>query len=352
MTSDRSEVIFAGEMDMRKAGVGITVAIGIAMILFVASFVYYGMYDTPDFSLMKKSVDVPIRLANGQDSVKKMGPQAPGWVPRSQISNFLADAVVASEDTAFFSHSGIDVHEIKEALKKDLKEGRFARGASTLTQQVLKNVFLGSDKSLWRKLREVILAPRLEKALTKTEILTFYLNMAEWGPGIYGCGEASRYYFATTPANLTVKQAAFLTMLLPSPRRYHAYFRTRQLTQWANNRVNRILQIMNKMGDLDEAQFVAAQSEQLWGMPALADDAPGAPKDPGFVTSDDSFEGSDLIQKAKTTAPVSPPVSPSAPTAPVAVEPAKEPAAVAPASPPDEGPEVTVPTTEPSLEDQ
>jgi monofunctional glycosyltransferase len=338
-------------MDMRKAGVGITVAIGIAAILFVASFVYWGMYDTPDFSLMKKSIDVPIRLANGEDSLKKMGPQAPGWVPRSQISNFLADAVVASEDTAFFSHSGIDVHEIKEALKKDLKEGRFARGASTLTQQVLKNVFLGSDKSLWRKLREVILAPRLEKALTKTEILTFYLNMAEWGPGIYGCGEASRYYFGTTPANLTAKQAAFLTMLLPSPRRYHAYFRTRQLTQWANNRVNRILHIMNKMGDLDEAQLIAAQNEQLWGMPALADDAPGAPKDPGFVTesSDDSFDGGDLIQKAKTTAPV----SPAAPAAPVAAESAKEPAAVAPnADPPNGGPEVTAPTTEPSFEDQ
>jgi monofunctional glycosyltransferase len=271
-------------MDMNKAGVGLVVGIGLLIILFVAGSAYWMFYDTPDFTQMKRSVEVPIRLANGEMSVKKIGPMAPGWVSRSQISNFLADAVVASEDTSFYSHSGIDMHEIKEALKKDIKEGRFARGASTLTQQVLKNVYLGNDKTIWRKLREVILAPRLEKTLSKTEILTFYLNMAEWAPGIYGCGAASQYYFGIPPADLSPKQAVFLAMLLPSPRRYHAYFRSKQLTQWANNRVDRILRIMFRMGQITEAEFQVAVQEQLWGMPALPDDAPGVPKDPGFVT--------------------------------------------------------------------
>lgn len=279
-------------MDMNKAGVGLVVAIGVAVIFGVGAFAYTAFYDTPDFTEMKKSVVVPIKLANGKESTRNVGPQAAGWVPLSAISKFLQDSVVASEDTSFYSHSGIDMHEIKEALKKDLKEGRFARGASTLTQQVLKNVYLGSDKTIWRKIREVVLAPRLEKALTKSEILTFYLNMAEWGPGIYGCGQASQYYFAIPPSELTAKQAAFLTMLLPSPRRYHSYFRSRQLTAWANNRVDKILRIMFRMGDLDEEQYTVATNENLWGVPALSDDAPGAPKDPGFVTesTDDIFE--------------------------------------------------------------
>jgi monofunctional biosynthetic peptidoglycan transglycosylase len=245
------------------------------------------VFTAPDFKGLKTSVKVPILLASGEKSFKWMGPDSPQWVSFSHISPYLPKAVIASEDASFYSHDGIDVHEIKEALKKDIKEGRFARGASTLTQQVLKNVYLGSDIKLLRKIKEIFWARQLEKALTKNEILAFYLNMAEWAPGIYGIREAALHYFGSTPASLTPKQCAFLTMLLPSPRRYHTYFKNRVLTEWAARRVNRILQIMNKMGTIEDPIYQTAMAEQLWGHAPIPDNTPGVPSDPGIVTDDE-----------------------------------------------------------------
>ena len=192
------------------------------------------------------------------------GAQVKGWVPISEISNFAIMAVIASEDTSFFSHKGIDFNELKEAIKKDLKEKRWARGASTLTQQVVKNVYLGREKTLWRKLKEFFWARELEKAITKTEIINFYLNMVEWGPDIYGISEAARHYFNTTPSALTAKQGAFLAMLLPSPIKYHSYFRKKALTDWAQDRVDHILKVMNAMGFIDDETYQTASAEPLW----------------------------------------------------------------------------------------
>jgi len=265
------------------AGAILALVLGLGALLLLQVYVF-----PPDFTELRAAVDMPIRLADGSRSVRRVGPAAPGWVGRNGISPYLYKAVVASEDTSFYSHDGIDVHEIKEAIKKDLKERRFARGASTLTQQLIKNLYLSRSKSVWRKVKEILLAPKLEKVLSKTEILTFYLNMAEWGPGIYGCGNAARYYFDRSPAELTAKQSAFLAMLLPSPRRYHAYFKDRQLTAWANQRVGRILRVMSRMQMIEEAIYTAALEEQLWGHPVLPEDAPGAPIDPG--NADDGSE--------------------------------------------------------------
>ncbi|MBY0370720.1 transglycosylase domain-containing protein, partial [bacterium] len=236
----------------------------------------------PDFTKLRESVSVEIKLANGDKSVRQIGPMAPGWVPLSSMAESVPRAVVASEDASFYSHKGIDVFEMQEAFKKDLKEGRFARGASTLTQQVLKNVYLTNYPRIWRKVKEIAWASKLEAALSKQQILAFYLNMAEWGPGIYGIGEASRLYFNVAPSALTPREAAFLTMLLPSPRRYHAYFKKRALTQWAANRVNRILTVMSKMGQLSPEAYQAALAEPLWGAAVVSDNAPGAPVDPGW----------------------------------------------------------------------
>jgi monofunctional biosynthetic peptidoglycan transglycosylase len=244
----------------------------------------------PDFTLLRSQVKVPIRLADGRDSFKMIGPRAPGWVPLSAISKFLPRSIVSSDDSSFYSHDGIDIYEIKEAIKKDWQEKRFAHGASTLTQQVLKNVFLGRQKTIWRKVKEIIWAREIEKVLSKSEIIQFYMNMAEWGPGIYGVKEASEHYFSLPPSGLSAKQCAFLTMLLPSPRRYHAYFKRRQLTQWADRRVNRILQIMLRMGYIQELDYQQAVAEQLWGVPVLPDTSPGVPSDPGEVSENPTEE--------------------------------------------------------------
>lgn len=268
-----------------------TFLLGAAVFLVATSWVIFDFFVwVPDFSKLKESVPVPIRLFNGDKSTRTIGPRAPGWTPLNAMAPSVPRAVVASEDASFYSHKGLDVYEMQQAFKKDLQEGRFARGASTITQQVLKNVFLSDYPRVWRKVKEIAWASKLEQALTKPQILAFYLNMAEWGPGIYGITEASRHYFGVPPSELSARQAAFLTMLLPSPRRYHAYFRKRALTEWAAKRVNRILAVMNKMGHLSNEEYQVALNENLWGAEVISDSAPGSPADPGWDAQENDSE--------------------------------------------------------------
>ncbi|RPJ40473.1 MAG: monofunctional biosynthetic peptidoglycan transglycosylase [Candidatus Latescibacterota bacterium] len=141
------------------------------------------------------------------------------WVPLGKISPHLVRAVLVNEDAAFYAHKGFDVHEIKEAIRKDWKEKRFARGASTITQQLAKNLYFGTEKSLRRKLLEAITAWRIERTLSKDRILEIYLNVIEWGDGVYGAEAASRRYFGVGAGELAPREAALLASSIPSPRR-------------------------------------------------------------------------------------------------------------------------------------
>lgn len=143
------------------------------------------------------------------------------WVPLWAISSNLQTAVVLWEDPSFFHHSGLDYSEIARAAWIDLRAGSYRRGASTITQQVAKNIFIGPEKTLRRKVREAILAGRLERALSKEEILTVYLNIAEWGEGIVGAEAASRRYFAKAASDLNWAEAALLAGMLPNPREWN-----------------------------------------------------------------------------------------------------------------------------------
>lgn len=242
----------------------LTLASAVGLGCFVA-LIIDTVTNVPDFREMRDKVVVPIKLANKEKSEKEMGPKAKGWVPISQLSNHVLMAVISSEDTSFFSHKGVDYHELKEAIKKDWEEKKWARGGSTLTQQVVKNVYLGKQKTLWRKFKEFFWAGELEKTLSKSEILNFYVNMAEWGPGIYGIRDAAQHYFGVHPSLITAKQAAFLAMLLPSPIKYHSYYEKKELTSWAKKRIGQILKVMNRMGFLDESDYQVALAEKLWG---------------------------------------------------------------------------------------
>ncbi|MCB0405931.1 MAG: transglycosylase domain-containing protein [Bdellovibrionales bacterium] len=222
----------------------------------------------PDFTALRRSVEIPITRANGERSQLTVGPATPSWVPLSAISTHLVHAVIAQEDTSFFHHEGVDFHEIKQAIKHDLKEKRYARGASTLTQQVVKNAFLDQRKTLWRKIKEFFWAREIERQLSKNEILAFYLNMVEWGPGLYGIGKAAPYYFGVAPAELSPKQAAFLAMLLPSPIKYHnRYFVRKEITDWAAVRIARTLRVMYRMSFLDRETYGTAVASSLFGEP-------------------------------------------------------------------------------------
>jgi monofunctional biosynthetic peptidoglycan transglycosylase len=140
-------------------------------------------------------------------------------VPLSRVSRSLIQAVISSEDQKFFGHEGIDWQTIKESAETNVKRGRAARGGSTITQQLAKNLYFGTEKSLTRKLREAIVTRWLEDDLSKVRILTLYLNLIEWGDGIYGCEAAARAWFGKACADLDPDEAAGLAGMIPNPRR-------------------------------------------------------------------------------------------------------------------------------------
>jgi monofunctional biosynthetic peptidoglycan transglycosylase len=140
------------------------------------------------------------------------------WVPYARISPQLKKAVLVTEDSAFWQHEGIDFEQIRESLETNLKKGSFARGASTITQQLAKNLYLSPSKDPLRKLREFFLARRLEAELGKRRILEIYLNVIEWGDGIYGAEAAARTYFGKPAADLNAEEAALLAGAIFNPR--------------------------------------------------------------------------------------------------------------------------------------
>ena len=203
--------------------------------------------------------------AEGQEPLHRIiGAEDPHFVPLESISSWLRYAVISTEDAGFFQHSGFEVAELKEAIRENLREGD-GRGGSTITQQLAKNLFLSGDRTLARKLQEAVIAWRLETTLPKERILEIYLNIAEWGPGLYGIKDAADHYFNRTPAVLKPEEAAFLASLLPSPIRYHRYYHQagRGLTQNRHERVQEILRTMHRMGSLDPRQYHLARGEEV-----------------------------------------------------------------------------------------
>ena len=138
------------------------------------------------------------------------------FIPMSRISPDLQHAVVAAEDTRFYQHHGFDWHEIQIAAEDDLDGGR-TRGASTITQQLVKNLFFGTGRSILRKGAEFTLVPVAEFFLGKQRILELYLNVVEWGPGVYGAESACRYHYGSTARSIGRQQAARLAAILPAP---------------------------------------------------------------------------------------------------------------------------------------
>ncbi len=142
------------------------------------------------------------------------------WVPYAKISRHLKHAVVAAEDDKFIDHEGFDWEGMQKALEKNRKKGKVVAGGSTISQQLAKNLFLSASKTPWRKAQEAIITVWLELLWDKRRILEVYLNVVEWGEGVFGAEAAASRYFAATAAGLTAEQAARLAVLLPAPRKY------------------------------------------------------------------------------------------------------------------------------------
>jgi len=181
------------------------------------------------------------------------------WVPLSSLPDRIIQAVVTAEDDTFFEHKGVNYKATWDALVHDAQKGRFARGGSTITQQMIKNVLLSKEKTISRKLREYVLARRAEDIISKKRILEIYLNEVEWGDGIYGIEAATRYYFDKHASDLSVAEAALLAGMLPNPRYYDPYKRRNK----ARDRQERVLSNMLQAKLITPDEFTAAMEAPL-----------------------------------------------------------------------------------------
>jgi monofunctional glycosyltransferase len=144
------------------------------------------------------------------------------WIPLRSIPQDAIDAVIVSEDGTFWLHNGFDWFEFRESIERNFEEGRAVRGASTITQQLVKNLYLSSSKNPLRKFKEWILTWYMEQQLGKSRILEIYFNVIEWGDGVYGIEAAARYYFGKSASGLNREECARLAAIIPSPRKHRA----------------------------------------------------------------------------------------------------------------------------------
>jgi len=187
----------------------------------------------------------------------------PSWTDLSSIPGWVQGAVITSEDWAFFQHDGFDFNQIREAVEEKVDGNGKLRGASTLSQQLVKNLFLGQERSWSRKISEAWLTHRLESEFKKKKILEFYLNVVEWGRGVVGIRQAARHYFGKTPSALDPREAAYLAYLLPSPRRYSRGFRQGQLSAFAHRQIMRNLERMKQAAYITDVQYEYFSRERL-----------------------------------------------------------------------------------------
>jgi membrane peptidoglycan carboxypeptidase len=169
-------------------------------------------------------------------------------------------AVILAEDANFYKHEGFDVKAIKAAIKYDLEKKSLKRGASTITQQTAKNLFLSREKTITRKVKEVYLAWRMEQELTKGRIIELYLNVVELGPMVYGIGHGSRYYFGKPASALSPRECAFLAAMLPGPRMaYNPYKNLGKVVK----RSDMILKLLRQNGVLTDGEYQASVTSEL-----------------------------------------------------------------------------------------
>ena len=216
-TRKKRRSVRAYNAPMRRAG-----RVVLAVVAFGFGALCYAYLTLPDVRVLRTEnpgTTAFIELRAAQARARGEEPRRrQRWVGYSRISPSLKRAVLVAEDSAFWQHEGVDFKQIRESMEINLERMEFARGASTITQQLAKNLYLSPSKNPMRKLRELLIARRLEKELTKQRILELYLNVIEWGDGIYGAEAAARGYFHMSAAQLGPQEAALLAAAIINPR--------------------------------------------------------------------------------------------------------------------------------------
>ncbi len=215
-------------------------------------------------------------------------PKDESYVRLRDVSLFARYAVIVSEDGAFYTHQGIDWFEMRESFERNWERGGFARGGSTITQQLAKNVYLSGEKSLLRKAREALIALQIESLLSKDEILEKYLNVVEFGPKLFGIKNAARKYFGKSPSELMVAESAFLAFLLPNPKHYSVSFDRKRLSPFARSQMKIVIERLYRFKKISEEDYHAGlyQLANFFGHPAPTDQ----PGQEGELAAPDSYE--------------------------------------------------------------
>lgn len=187
-------------------------AAGIFLIIFGLA-----MSVLPALDGVEKGVFISVRTADNKIADKYISPKSPGFISSAGLPRHVIGAIITAEDEDFYKHNGVSWDEIRHAMEYDIKHRTLKCGGSTITQQLVKNVYLTNKKTFTRKIIEAVTAVRLEKKLSKKQILDYYLNIAEFGKGIYGIKKAANVYFDKQPQDLTPEESATLASILPKP---------------------------------------------------------------------------------------------------------------------------------------
>ena len=214
----------------------------------------YGYLTLPDVRPLKTANPATTAFMELRDEEARAKGKTPRrvqrWVAYGRISADLKRAVLVAEDDAFWQHEGVDFEQLQESIELDWARGRFSRGGSTITQQLAKNLYLSPSKNPLRKLREWVIARRLEAELKKSRILELYLNVIEWGDGVYGVEGAARSYFGTSAAELNASESALLAAAIVNPRVFNPARPTARL-------IRRQQLILRRMGAVTPPQETA-----------------------------------------------------------------------------------------------
>lgn len=237
----------------------------VGSLFIIASFVTW--FVPPVYKLLSGPVTVTRYTKREGEIQATLGPNTKGWISTKKISRHVLHAIVSAEDGKFFEHNGLDLGEIANSVRTNLQKKRYVRGGSTITQQVVKMAFLGREKTLIRKAREASGAILLEVILPKDKILEWYINLAEFGDGVYGVSNGSWHYFKTKPELLSIEQSVHLALVLPSPNAWSKGLRRRSLTAFGQKRFATILNRMRQSGYITKPQWMTAVTRGDFGRP-------------------------------------------------------------------------------------
>lgn len=241
--------------------------------------------DEADPAQFRERFSLHVPDYDGQPMALRTGPGSSHWATLDEISPFMERAVLTTEDGGFWTHHGFDSGAIEGAIRRNLERGEFSRGASTVSMQLAKNLYLERDKYVARKVQEALLTMLIEQELRKAEILELYLNVIEYGPGVYGIRSAAKHYFGSTPSELSVAQCFFLASILPRPKAQYFDEQGRLIPQRANL-VRTLMKIAHERERLSAEELEKGLAEELrFGVPSL-DSNPY--RNPDGTTNDES----------------------------------------------------------------